>query len=107
MILTFIDFQITFSNMGSYNTPPFISKVVSNCPFTHAFTTESETLTLTGLKITRYFFYFQLMSKKSNFLFLNEVPITATTHHPPKHMHENLDGVMTVSGQSLENIRTT
>ena len=36
-----------------------------------------------------------------------EVPITAPTHHTPKHMHENFDGVMTVPGQSLENIRTT
>ena len=54
VIINFIGFQITFSNMnmGSYNTPPFISEFVSNRPFTHA---ESETLTLQGLTITRVF----------------------------------------------------
>ena len=66
VIITFIGFQITFSIMGSYNTPPFISEVVSNCPFTHAFSAESETLALTGLTLAGVF-YFELMSKQSNF----------------------------------------
>ena len=57
VIITFIGFQITFSIMGSYNTPPFISEVVSNCPFTHAFSAESETLALTGLTLAGVFYF--------------------------------------------------